>query len=186
MANFNIISIDPGNNLGISIYTIDDEDYKIVNIETIFLVLNNYASEDGDGYDKINSKLKYLKDYMTKVMKDYKPLALGIETSFLNMRFPKAVIQLSQYLAIIESVSKEVYSGIKIFRYSPKYIKSKIDAGGDAKKDDMTSAVSKIKEITSKIKIDKLTEHEIDSLAIGYVMLKEIRQYPLVLCALCT
>ena len=51
MANFNIISIDPGNNLGISIYTIDDEDYKIVSVETIFLILNNYSSEEGDGYD---------------------------------------------------------------------------------------------------------------------------------------
>ena len=27
---FNIIGIDPGNNLGIAIYTIDPEDFKIV------------------------------------------------------------------------------------------------------------------------------------------------------------
>ena len=186
MANFNIISIDPGNNLGISIYTIDDEDYKVVSVETIFIILNNYGSEEGDGYDKINSKLSYLKKFMTEIMNEYKPLALGLETSFLNMRFPKAVIQLSQYLAIIENVSREVYSGIKIFRYSPKAIKSKIEAGGDAKKDDMTTAVSKIEELKGKIKLDKLTEHEIDSLAIGYVMLKEIRQFPMVLCALST
>ena len=117
-------------------------------------------------------------------MEEYKPLALGIETSFLNMRFPKAVIQLSQYLAVITNTTKSIVSDIKIFRYSPKYIKNNIGAGGDAKKDDMTSAIKKIPEVNDKIKIETLTEHEIDSLAIGYVVLKEIRSYPLVLCAI--
>lgn len=183
---FNIIGIDPGNNLGIAIYTIDPEDFKIVKIENIMLVLNNYITDEGDGYDKMNLKLKHLKFSIQAIIKNYKPIALGLETSFLNMKFPKAVIQLSQYLAIIESTSKEIIPNIKIFRYSPKYIKSKVDAGGDAKKDDMTTAISKLTEVTKHIDITKLTEHEIDSTAIGYVVLKEIRMFPLVLCALGT
>lgn len=179
-----IIGIDPGNNLGVAIYTLDATTLEIIKIENIMLVLNNYIPDEGDGYDKMNGKLKHLQKSILAIMECYKPKAIGLETSFLNMKFPKAVIQLSQYLAIIESTTKKLIPDIKIFRYSPKYIKSKVDAGGDAKKNDMTSAISKIEEITKHIELSVMTEHEIDSTAIGYVMLKEIRSYKLVLLAL--
>ena len=55
-----IIGIDPGNNLGIAVYTIDAVTLEILKIDNIMLVLNNYIPDEGDGYDKMNGKLKHL------------------------------------------------------------------------------------------------------------------------------
>ena len=48
MSYFNILSFDPGNNLGVCIMSIDVETLNIINIETRTVVLDTYVSRDGD------------------------------------------------------------------------------------------------------------------------------------------
>lgn len=181
MNNFNIVSIDPGNNIGISIYTINSLDLSIVNIETRLLILNNFLEND---IDKMLTRLMVINNIIKDIHTIYNPLCIGLETSFLNLRFPKAVMQLSQYVGIIEFTSRDINPKCKFFRYMPKFIKSEIMAGGGADKNDMTKAVNNIKEITTFVNPLLLSEHEVDSLAIGYTMLIEIRKYPFILYAL--
>lgn len=177
----NIISIDPGNNLGVSIYKLDAYTLEIVGIETRLRVLEKQVKPDEDEDYKLLNKLSYLSNFIKRLIEEFEPVAIGIETAFLNMKFPKAVINLSQYVSTIEMTAYKENKHIKFFRYKPKFIKKGIEAGGDAKKEDMTKAVLKIKDITKFVKPDLLSEHEVDSLAIGYILIKELREFPFIL-----
>lgn len=182
MNSFNIIGIDPGNNLGVSILTIDSKTFNIINIRTHIFVLEDYSSSII--LDKKISKLYYITNVIPSYLYNlYNPKAIGIETAFLNTRFPKAVMHLSQYVGNLDLSFRSLDSFIKIFKYPPKYIKGIISTG-DANKNDMLIGISKIKELKDILDYSKLTEHEIDAIAIAYVTLQEIRKYPLVLCSI--
>ena len=175
---FKLIGIDPGNNLGVSIYTIDGQDFSIKDIEVHTFILENFTSYITT--DKVISKLEYIRHLITGICKEHTPLVVALESAFMNSRFPKAVINLSQYVGTLELTIKQANSFTKVFKYPPKYIKSTI-CKGDADKNAMLKGVSKIQEITTHIDPAIHTEHVIDATAIGYVALKEIREMPFLL-----
>ena len=73
---------------------------------------------------------------------------------------------------------------IKIYKYPPKLIKYHIGAKGNADKDMMLAKVATIPEITKFINPYTVSEHEIDSLAIGYITIDFIRKDPIQLLML--
>lgn len=180
METFNIIGIDPGNNLGISVFNLD-LDYKIKFIKTHFYVLEDYGSTVSN--DKKLAKLLFLQNIPSYLINMYQPVAVGVESAFMNSRFPTAVMSLSQYVSTIELAFKNNNPFIKLFKYPPKYIKKFINTG-DANKKDMLSGIKKVKEIMDVFDPTGKTEHEIDATSIAYVLLNEIRNYPLVLCSI--
>lgn len=178
---FNLISIDPGSNLGVSILTVDYDDLKIKSIETTTINLNRLiSSEENVQLRRILAIRKYIKNLLVK----YEPEVFGFEEAFLDVRYPKAVTQLSQYTITIEQVVKKYDDMCKIFKHPPKYIKKYIGAGGRADKHDMSDALSKHKELDKYLKDNFLTEHEVDALALAVVCLERIRKNPLVMCAI--
>lgn len=166
---FNIIGIDPGNNLGVSIFTIDSINYNICNIETRTYVLNRLIEEE----NSLN-RLLVLSDIVNNLYMEFDPLAIGLEDAFMNFRFPKAIINLAKYVGLIELEFIKLNRYIKVFKYAPKYIKSIISTG-DANKSDMLCGVSNIPELAKFLNVNTLTEHSIDATAIGYVTLLDIR-----------
>lgn len=174
MNTFNILSIDPGNNIGLSILTIDINTLEILDIISITYVLSDYI--DDESIFKLTDKCLMLNNILLSNLNYFNPLVVVYEEAFMNSRFPKSIIQLSQYINTINLTVKNFNSWIKIFSYPPKYIKKFIGAGGSAEKDDMKKALLQIPEIFTKINLNTLTEHSIDSIAIGYIVLKEIRQ----------
>ena len=177
---FNVVGIDPGNNLGVSILTVsyDNGSFTIKRIEPHTFVLDNYKLNVM--LDRHVSRLIYLKEIITKICHAYQPLVVCLESAFMNSRFPKAVITLSTYVTAAELAIVEHNNFIKVFKYAPKYIKSEV-CTGDADKKDMKKAISKIKELNSLMKINELSEHAIDATAMAYVGVKEIRQHPILL-----
>jgi len=171
---FNIIGIDPGNNVGITIMTIDEYTFDIVNIETKTLILSNLAGES------LIDRCILLNKIMLNIMYEYQPYMISMESSFLNMRFPKAVLQLSQYINSVLLAINEWNKYCVVRNYPPKLVKRYIGAGGNADKNQMLLTISKIDEITKHIDVNNITEHEIDSLAICYLLLKEIKDNPLI------
>jgi len=167
-----IIAIDPGSNTGVTIFKVDKQ-YKILKIENKIFKLNKNKLTYSK--DIILNRLLYLTDICNKLYDDYKPEHLFLEAAFMNVRFPKAVMQLSQYIAVIQMSFINKNKNINIKTYPPKYVKKFIGAGGNAKKEDMTKAVSKIKEL-KKLLSEDLTEHEIDSIAIGYIGISELKK----------
>lgn len=171
----NILSIDPGSNLGVSIYTVTVPELQIVNIITYNINLNSITVTD---HDTLLYKLRYLKDTIASLCYMYQPRILAIEAAFVNARFPKSGMYLAQYISVIKMTTVELNSYIRIFEYAPKYVKSYIGAKGTADKNDMCRVIKTIPDIVNIINIDMLSEHEIDSLAIGYICIEEIRAIP--------
>lgn len=181
MNTFKLLGIDPGNNVGVAIYTIDAKTLEIIAIETRLFILENHI--DNLAIDKIPLKVLALNNIVNELLVKHDPLIVGFELAFLNMRFPKAVMQLAQYTSIIEYTFRLDNPFIKFFKYPPKYIKASVGAGGNADKNDMMKAIKKIPEITKYILPEYRSEHEIDALSIGYTALNEIRKYPHILYA---
>lgn len=171
---YNILAIDPGNNLGISILTIEDD--RIVSVHTRTIVLDNHVNDDS--MYRLLDRCMYLDYIVTGLMMEYQPAVVALENAFMNSRFPKSVIQLSQYVVTIELAVRRADCWCKIFKYAPKYIKSKIGAGGTADKSDMKSNLKSIQELNKLLDIDSLTEHSIDSISIGYIAYQDVVQYP--------
>ena len=160
---YTIVGIDPGNNLGIGILHIDTVTNKIVAIESQTIVLDRYV-DDGT-YNVMLSRLVKLREVIS---------GIGLEAAFMNSRFPKSVIQLSQYVATIELSSRISNPWCRIFKYAPKYIKAAVGATGKADKDSMRENLYKIPEIANLIDLSLLSEHAIDSLSMAYVTYKEL------------
>lgn len=172
---FNIMGLDPGSNLGVSILSIDANKLSIEAIDTTRFVLASYSVDNDNMLDRWIALESIIKD----IVLEYNPIIVGMEAAFMNQHYPKAVMVLTSYTTIID---KTLYSlGCnKVFRYPPKYIK-KIVASGTADKLDMLHSVTSIKEISSKINLYDKTEHEVDATAIAYTVLLEVRDYPYVL-----
>lgn len=179
MDTINIMSIDPGTNMGLSIITISLPDLSIVGISTSSIDLSILTTPN-ELQDNLLLRTQVIQKIIRDVMVMYNPRVLAMEAAFVNSRFPKSVMYLSQYIGAISLTVTEMDPFIKIFNYPPKKVKATV-SGGKANKDDMMSAVSKINEITSCINPTQLTEHEIDSLAVGYTYIKELRNNPVLL-----
>ncbi|MDQ6990800.1 MAG: crossover junction endodeoxyribonuclease RuvC [Mariprofundaceae bacterium] len=174
-STFYLIGIDPGNNTGIAIYELDCNTKAVISIVTHTVVLDNLVTNRNEVLLNRNA---ILSSVCKKLSSTYTPIVLAMESAFLNSRFPKAVMQLSQYTSTVEQAFYGINSFIKIHRYPPKYIKKYIGAGGNADKDAMTLAVKALPEISARIDLDRVTEHEIDALAAGYIAVSYVRQYP--------
>lgn len=178
----NIVGIDPGNNTGICILEYDPITMTVVSLKTEFICLDNVIDQSSP--DKAREKVLAAQRVGNYISQVHDPVCVGLESAFMNTRFPRAVIQLSQYVGMLESALINGNNFIKIFKYPPKLIKS-IMGSGDNKKIDMTEAVIKQPELIKHINnIHMLTEHEIDSICIAFCVLQDIRKYPLVTVAL--
>ena len=177
-STFYIIGIDPGNNTGVAIFELDSITLEIISITTSVVVLNNFIIDDDN---VMLYRCGFLKNVCTSIYNTYKPKVLSMEAAFMNQRFPKAVMQLSQYTSTVEQTFHACDNFIKIFKYPPKFIKKEIGGGGSADKNAMLIAVNNIPEISSLVDLNRTTEHEVDALAIGYITIAMIRQNPHVL-----
>ena len=173
--NIYLISIDPGNNTGIAIYELNSATLDIVSITTHVVVLNNYVTNNID--ISLDRNLT-LYNVCRRLSETYQPHVVAIEAAFMNSRFPKAVMQLSQYTLTVERTFYSDNEFIKLFRYPPKYIKKYIGGGGSADKDGMLEAIRVIPDITNNVDVDIISEHEVDALAIGYITIAELKRRP--------
>lgn len=174
-----IIGIDPGNHLGLAILHINPINMVIEYIDTRTITLETYSlSKD------LNFRLLLLQNIITDIYYNIKPNCVAMEAAFLNSRYPKAVVQLSQYTGLIECTFNSVDPTLPIIKYPPMYVKSIAGGTGKADKSDMATAVTNNKELSSLINIEIMTEHEIDAVCIAYTALLEIKKYNMYLLAM--
>ena len=74
----------------------------------------------------LSSRLSILHNIIDKYLNITNPIAVGIETAFAH-RFPKAVMQLSQYTAVIEHTIYTYNNNTKMYRSPPTLIQSRIN-----------------------------------------------------------
>lgn len=172
-----LAGIDPGGNTGISVIGLHPITLDIETINTYVFVLDSYVKDESS---RMLDKWITIEKIIQWLMVTYEPKIIGMESAFLNQKYPKAIINLSSYTTMIEFMVNKYGTYTKLFKYPPKYIK-KLTCKGDANKSDMLQGISSIEEIRSKLNLNGLTEHEIDATAICYVVVDEVRHYPYIL-----
>lgn len=172
---FTIFGIDPGSrNIGVAIYYVDIYTLEILKIIPIQISLDKYVFPNIQNANLHIRLLKLLKE-MNGLIQAYNPVAIGIESGFINVRRPGAVIPLASAISIISSAAITHNSNIKLIEYTPSIIKKTIGANPHGNKNPVFEALLRIEEIDNLIDINYLTEHTIDGIAIAYNLLKEIR-----------
>jgi len=156
------MGIDPGTKTGVSILTVDINNFNVIDIKTYIF--------NGSIYTTMDVRLQALYKFIQEIFDYYSPVVCGIEAAFINHSFPTAGLYLAQVISCIKLAIYNLNNPLtKIYTYSPKFIKMSSGAGGKANKDDMLKATAGLNIDTSNI-----TEHEIDALHIAMTALKEI------------
>lgn len=181
--SFNIIGIDPGTNmLGFSVYRLHPETFEILSIIPISVNISNKESNT-KWTDNVIFRLLRLRRVTKQIIKKYNPHIVTIESGFINKLRPGAFGPLSKALMVLEGTVKEVDETIKVFKFPPSIIKkavnSKMYVNKNSKtsiKDEMSLAINAIEEVRTLFNPFLYTEHVVDSVAINYSMLLEIRR----------
>lgn len=169
---YTIIGTDPGGHLGIGILYVDIYTLEIKKIDSTTITLEKYIKND-----TMIDRLVLLENIIIKMYNDIQPAAVSMEVSFMNMKYPNAVMILTQYVSTIEKTWYNCNPFLKIYKYAPMYIKSKMSGTGKADKDDMRVAMSKNKELKKLVDLNNMSEHEVDAVSIAYTALLEIRDF---------
>lgn len=173
---FTIFGIDPGSrNIGVSIFFINPHDLSIARVIPVQICLDKYNNYNFQN-SLLHIRLLSLAKEINRLLKAFNPVAIGIESCFINPGRLGAVIPLASALSVISTSIILHDSNIKLIEYTPSIIKKTIGADPHANKDPIMEALERIEEINDIINLDLLTEHTIDGIAIGCTLLKEIRE----------
>lgn len=156
MKNNKILSIDPGyERIGVAV------------IEKTFLKKDKLVfSECFKTSAKIPfpERLRNIGEEVERVIKKYKPEALGIEKLYLTTN-QKTVMGVSEARGVI--VYTAARNNLSVYEYTPPQIKIAVTGYGKASKEMVMSMVPKLIDIDSTINSDD----ELDAIAIGLTLL---------------
>lgn len=175
---FSIIGIDPGSNtLGAAIITATDSG-TITAIES-FLFNIHHIQEDRKN-NKLIRKLHYIRSMIIDLLEEYAPVvAVSLESPFIYNSRPAAVIPLSSIKGVIEETCITFNPEILLRTITPSEVKTSIGVHGNSgNKEDILNALVAIPEISSKIDLTLLTDHEWDAITIAYDTLNLYRTNP--------
>ncbi len=178
---FNIVGIDPStNSVGLAVLTINSKTFKIVNIITYVLDISNpfYLNEDNP---HIMYKLSDLTHLINNYISMYEPLAVGIESPFMDRNKPGSALPLGQSVQAIQFGIYQYSKSIPIGMYPPASVKRTVGAKGGTGKIEILDALKEHRDVTRLINLDNITDHEVDAIAIAKCALKDIIYNPLLL-----
>ena len=168
-----ICGIDPGTiNLGFSIIEVDLF-LSITNIKAITFASEILDDSKRDYY----SRIKAQKENLLHQFYYYRPFAVACEGSFYNSFRPSAFKPLIETIQAIRESCAE-YNGYEcFFIYEPKLVKKATGAIANPNKYLIKQAIINNQEIKNAYNgdINRLSEHSIDSIAIGYTHLRFLR-----------
>jgi hypothetical protein len=183
---FILIAIDPGlNNIGIAIYTLQLNPFRILSIDAQTLkedrvCEDSYYSEEGviDRY----SKRKRMVSALMKVVSAHPPAYFISESPFFDRRKPSSFAILTEVLVDIQDSVRELDDRIHMSFISPQSAKKSLGVAGIKGKEIVREALSQQAELIPLLRpsLDQLDEHAIDSVVVGYSFIetyfKEERQ----------
>ena len=183
---FNIMGIDPGSrSIGVSIFkikpqTIDND----MDLDILKILTYNISIDDEDNRG-IHEALIDRTSRITRIMKSlyslYEPAMVGIESSFINISRMSAVIPLSRAIEAIESSIYSVDRYAKMITMPPGVIK-KVFGSKQVGKDAVLLALKNKPHLESKIESLRMSDHEVDGVAIAYTLLEYIKTTKGMIC----
>ena len=141
-----VIAVDPGyDRLGIAVL----QGYELLYSEC-------FSPPPG----VLAERLKAIFNHLKKVIVEYKPEALAIETLFFTKN-QKTAIQVAEARGVIELAGAE--AGIPVYEYSPQEVKIAVTGSGNATKEGVTKMVIKLVSLSA----GKRHDDEYDAIALG-------------------
>lgn len=117
---------------------------------------------------EFSERLKLIGAEVRKIIKEYKPEVLAIETLFLNTN-QKTVMRVAEARGVV--VYEAAQAGLKIFEASPPQIKIATTGYGKANKEQMIKMVK----ILVKVDESKKSDDELDAIAIALTAFAHLR-----------
>ncbi len=168
-----IVGVDPGTNtMGLASITFDCETFKI---HSCFA--NTYHSEKLPGFSYLFElhpdrmmKLYRHKQNVYNFLCDLQPIALVIESPFINMRMPGAVGALTEVVLCVKQAAIEYDYYMPIYMIEPSNVKRAIGVSGAADKNNVRAGLQNNKELLQAFNgsIDHLDEHSVDAVCVAY------------------
>lgn len=156
-----ILGIDPGyERLGIAILQKNTEDKKE---KVLFSECFKTSTKL-----EFTERLFAIGQEVKKVIKDYRPEVLAIETLFLNTN-QKTVMKVAEVRGVI--LYEAISSGLKTFEASPPQIKMAATGYGAASKEQIIKMVKLLVDIDK----DKKSDDELDAIAIALTAFAHIK-----------
>lgn len=173
--SYYIAGIDPGTTtIGFVVFKVELFPFKILAIYPHLFDMS-LTGVYGTENENIESRLKRLNGTIREAVEFYQVDAIGIESGFIYNKRPTAIIPLTKALHTIETAAIEGNPFIYIRRFAPKYIKRVATKDGTADKDSVLNGVLGIKTITDHVDPTRLSEHEVDGLAIAYTLFEFLK-----------
>jgi crossover junction endodeoxyribonuclease RuvC len=110
--------------------------------------------------EKHEDRLRLIGEEIEKIIKKYKPEAMGIETLFFKTN-AKTAMKVSEARGVIMYEASK--NNLKIMEFSPLQIKVAVTGYGKSDKEQVTEMVKRLIKITEPIKYDD----EYDAIAVG-------------------
>ncbi len=117
---------------------------------------------------EFSERLKLIGEEVKKIIKEYKPEILSIETLFLNTNH-KTVMQVAEARGVV--VYEAAKAGLKIFEASPPQIKIATTGYG---RSDKTQIIKMVK-LLVKVDAKKQSDDELDAIAIALTAFAHLR-----------
>jgi Holliday junction resolvasome RuvABC endonuclease subunit len=173
-----MIGIDPGvNNCGIAVFDVLYNGNVIQSVDAFTLVNSKLVDKTQlyeDLYSDHTVKFHKLMRSISEIISVVKPELVACETPFYSSFRPKAYASLLEVYNGIHAVIIDHNNNTPFIGVEPLLVKKTIGAGMTTGKLDVKEAVRRNTEIMSALTndLDKLDEHSIDSMAVGYTALK--------------
>lgn len=182
MANhavFNVLSIDPGNNMGVVVSRMDTHQNTMSVLFAKTLVIDKAIRYDNPEMvarlSKDERKAIYLTKYLTGLIRAFNVDAIIYEAGFMA-RSVNAYKSLIFYGECIRKIALDYDWDMLVQSISPSRVKSLLGVVGTSDdKELMREGIRNHSNITllNGICLDDLTEHAVDAIAIGHVSLFE-------------
>lgn len=171
---FRMLAVDPGKYfLGASIHELDSRTgkYKSIRIETLKVDLTfQHHFSDVEFRSRTDSCLLKIRKHVSELCMDYSVSFFAYESPFFNPIMPGAYGSLCEVAATMRQAAIDVVPNILIDCMSPQNVKKGMGAGGSKGKLIMYEKVVANLELMQALEdpIENLTEHCVDSIAVGY------------------
>lgn len=174
---FILLSIDPSAaNLGYSILGVNLETYKV----TCYVAGTAHPAKDiclestmTESFGARFAKMQQVEDDVARLLETYRPHGVALETNYMG-RFANSFKSLTE---CVMSINKAIYNSnleCHVGMVSPSHAKAAVGADGRSKdKDAVRKALPRVTDLNlSHITLDDVSEHGVDSIAIGYAYVR--------------
>lgn len=176
-----ILSIDGGTStVGLCFSTVEAGKMVILRTRLLDVSRDKRYSHLDERHSPLSLRLRTLReDLLNELDRLTYPLhAVVYENHFINPRRPTSVIPLARFMQVVDDVC--IDRGLYINTVAPQQMKKAINVTGKLSKADKDKVYLAIKKkviegeivLSEGVKLDEISEHEIDAIGLGYTQLK--------------